>query len=155
MRPAHGTNSPQSAVADTPHFSRGCMFGDEAAQALTEFIPYPAKNRKPCSLVCFGISGVLNAPMRDLRRPRKDRAILLSRIADGYDVVEGLADEFINGLRALSGNINAKFTQHRNRFGAHPAGLCAGTDHLKTVASVVPQQSFSHLAKRRVGSAHN
>jgi hypothetical protein len=40
-------------------------------------------------------------------------------------IVEGLADEFINGLRALSGNIN------------------------------VSQQAFGHLALRRVGGAQN
>src|SRR6266511_1371186 len=147
--------STSSAFADAPRVSRWCVFQDKAAEALAKFIPHSAKDSKACVLISFGRRRVLNAPMNERGLARKDRAALLGGGAAGNDIVEVLADKFLHRLRALPGSIHAQLTQKRDGFRAHAAGLCAGTGHVKAIASLVPQQPFGHLAPRGIGSAQN
>ena len=74
------------------------MFHDEAAETLAEFIPHPAKAGKACVLISFGSCRILNAPMNHLGLHRNGKVALLGCVADSNDVVEPLADEFLNRL---------------------------------------------------------
>jgi hypothetical protein len=97
--------------------------------------------------------GVFEAPVNSLRPSRKHRTVVPRVVANRDHVIEWLAGEFIDRLRAVARNVDSDFLHNRDGFGPHQARLRAGALDLITAAALVPKQAFAHLAARRVASA--
>src|ERR1700676_396524 len=85
----------------------------------------------------------------------KNRAALFGVVADGQDVIELLAVEFIHALGTVAGNVDTQFPHGRNGLRPNLARFSSGAEHLKAVSGVVTQEAFGHLAPGRISSAEN
>src|SRR5580765_8453989 len=85
----------------------------------------------------------------------KDWTGFLGVVADGQDVIKSLTVELIHALGAMPGNVDAQLPHGGNGFGPDAARFRSGTEYLKAVSCVAPQQTFGHLAPRRVSGAEN
>src|ERR1700735_4274050 len=55
----------------------------------------------------------------------------------------------------MFGNINAQLAHRLSSFRPHRAGFSARAFHLKTLACIVPQQTFRHLTASGISGAEN
>src|SRR5205823_14473045 len=63
--------------------------------------------------------------------------------------------EVIDVLRAMAGNIDAELTHHGGRLRPHRPGPGPGARNLVLVSEIVAEQTFRHLAARRIARTQN
>src|SRR6202012_266958 len=85
----------------------------------------------------------------------KNRTRLASVVANRNHVVEPLTLEFVDMLRAVAGNIDADFSHDCDSFSSYFARFGSCAIDVEPVARIVAQQTFRHLAARRVSSAED
>src|SRR5262245_18324471 len=93
--------------------------------------------------------------MNALSVARKCRTAFLCVVADCEHVIERLALELINMLRAMTGNINAKLFHNCNGFRSDAPRYCASAFNFEAVARIMLEQPFSHLAAYRIPRTEN
>ena len=74
-------------------------------------------NSVPTPIGAVECRWILKTVMQPASRSKEDRAGLAGAVAHSDDVVEVLLVEFLNGLRAMPGNVNSELMHNRNRFG--------------------------------------
>src|SRR5271157_2374325 len=145
----HPARAPQGAKEITARGNSTLrLLIHEPAKERSELAAHPAEFRELLLFRALHSGGVIEAPMDALRGGGKDGATLLGVVADGNHVIEILPHELIHGFRPLARNIDPDFMHGGNGFRAHVAGFCAGARDLERSASIVPKQSFRHLASR-------
>ena len=125
---------------------RQLLSGWKASQILSDLVANASEYGEPLLLGTLQSGGVFKVVVDGNRLAREDRAAFLCVVADGQDVVELLPGEFIDALGALAGNVDVQLAHGGNGLGPHMAWLGTGAERLETVARVVPQETFGHLA---------
>src|ERR1035437_3193379 len=101
------------------------------------------------------VGWVFEGPVEALRFSGEYRADFVGVVADGDDVIELLTQEFVDGLGAMAGDVDAELLHDGDGFGAHFRGLRAGGKDIKATARFVTPQAFGHLAAGGVTGAQN
>jgi hypothetical protein len=123
----------------------------ESTQALSDLIPHFSEHRE--LPIRRGRSRVFKAMMKSLRAPWKYRARFLCVIADGEDIVELLAREFIHRLRAASGDVDSELSHCRNSIRIETSRTSARAEYLELIPGDMSQQTLGHLAASRITRA--
>jgi ribosomal protein S13 len=76
-------------------------------------------------------------------------------IANRDHVIKLLIQKFIDGLRSMLGDVDPNLTHRIDRLRPYKACHNARTENFKPIAGQMTQESFSHLAARRVAGAEN
>ena len=111
-----------------------------------ELIPNPPKYREPLLSRTLVRCWVRKTPVKQLPRTRKDRALIPRVVTGCHDVVEILPQEFIDGFRPLTRDINPPLRHHLDGHGVYPIRRCAGAENPKSLSPGVPEEPFGHLA---------
>src|SRR3990172_3830655 len=99
------------------------------------------------------LRGIIKAYVDYLRCTRKQRALLVGAVADGDYVVEGDLRYFVNGLRALAGNIDACLLHNRHSPRVEPVRSDSRGVRLDDLPLEMPRPPFGHLAPAGVARA--
>src|SRR5437016_2590787 len=121
----------------------------EVLQPFSYFISHSAKDGEPCPFITRRRSRIFKAPVETFCLTRKDWTLLIRVITNSNHIIELLSQEFIDGFRALVGNIYVQFVHYLDRLRSYLTGRDAGTGDFKIVTSNVSQDSFRHLAACR------
>jgi hypothetical protein len=123
-------------------------------KVLANLVAYPAKDSQSLRFSAREACGIIERVMnRD--GSRKIWAAFLRVIANCEDVVEGLALKLVNMLGAMAGDVDAKFSHDCDRLRTNVAWFCSGAGDFESVAGVVAQETFRHLASSGVSRAKN
>jgi hypothetical protein len=120
--------------------------GLETLQILPNLVTDTPESSEPLLFGTLQGGRVFKVAMDGNRFTRKNRAALFGVVADGQDVVQVLAGEFIDALGTVTGNVDAQFLHGGNGFGPDVAWLGSGAEHLEAIPGIVTQQAFGHLA---------
>jgi hypothetical protein len=129
------------------------LFLKETLEVSMKRVPNAPECGQSLLLRVFDSCGIFDAPMDTLCFGREERAALLCIVADRNHNIEILSGKFIDGFGPVRRDINTDFTHHRDGFGPHMTGMRTCTEDLVTIPSIVPEQTFRHLASRRVPGA--
>ena len=116
--------------------------GGEGFQVGPNFIPHSAKERQALFFGALKRCRVFKILVEALSPTWEQRADLPDVVADSQHVIERLAFELIEVLRAVTGNINTQLFHHSDRFGPHAPWSCAGALHFETLSCRMPEQAF-------------
>lgn len=98
---------------------------------------------------------ILEWPMKPFRGSRKHGAILPRSIADRNDEIELPTFKFPDRLRPLRRDVNTYLMHDINGFSSYGSRMRTSRKDLVKIAAFLPQQSFDHLAARRIPGAEN
>ena len=120
-----------------------------------EIVADAAKEGEALGFACLKRRGVGELAVNHARCRWVNGAMLLGVVADGENVIEGLAGEFIHMLRALPGDVNAEFAHDGNGFAADWLGIRASAENFEAITGIVAEKAFGHLAARGISSAED
>src|SRR6516162_10553676 len=129
--------------------SRACTSSPEVLRRTR------AKERQVLFFGALKCCRVLKILVKALGLTWEQRAALPGVVADCEHVIERLAFELIDVLRAVTGNVNTQFFHHSDRFGPHAPWSCAGALHFETLSCRMLEQAFGHLAAGGIACAEN
>jgi hypothetical protein len=115
-------------------------------QIISNLIPHSAEYRESFLLGTLYRGGIFKTAMDGNRFAGVEWTAFLRVVADGKDVIELLAGEFIDALGTVAGNVDAELAHRRNGLGPYGARFGSGAEHLEMVPRVVTQKPFGHLA---------
>ena len=92
----------------------------------------------PLVLIAPGGCGVFKAPRNALSVARKNRTLFVRVVADRNNVIEVLISEFVDGLRAMAGDVYANLPHRGYCFLPHVCWINPGAGYFTAVACIVP-----------------
>lgn len=109
---------------------------NKPAQSLSNLISHFSKDSE--LLIRRGSGGVLKTLMEPLPATGKYRARFLCAVADGEDIFELLAGEFIYRLRAASCDVDSDLRHRRDSIRIEADGTRSRAEYLELIASEMP-----------------
>ena len=119
---------------------------DEFPDPGGDLIAHPGEDSVPLLMAALCGGRIFKAPVQLRSRAWEYRARLPGRVADGDHPVERLAEEFIQTLRAMGGDVDADIAHRLDSVRIQPDWLRAGARGLESISGHVTQQSLRHLA---------
>ncbi len=132
-------------IVETRTSSRRSL-GKPPSDVASDLISDALEGGVPLLFRALDGSWVVEAPVQDPGGARKHGAGLLGTVADGDDIVEGLALEFLDMFGPVTGEVDADFSHDCDGSWIHPDGLRPRTGDFEAVAGQVAQPSFRDLA---------
>src|ERR1019366_7460177 len=113
---------------------RGPAILKERFHTFMDLIANAAECSQTLLLATLDSGGVFEAPVNPLGAGRKHRAVVACVIANGHHVIDRLARELVDGLRAVTRNVDTDFFHNGNRFWPDRAWFGAGAEDLEPPA---------------------
>src|ERR1039458_3769443 len=110
-----------------------------------DLVANAAERRQTLLFAALDRRWVFEAPVNPLGAGRKHRAVVARVIADGHHVVHRLARKLVDGLRAVTRNVDTDLFHNGNRFRPYRAWFGAGAEDLETPAAFSSKQPLPHL----------
>jgi hypothetical protein len=111
------------------------FLANEPAQSLSNLISHFSKDYE--LPIRRGGGRIFKTPMESPTATGKYRARFLCAVADGEDVVELLAGEFIHRLRAAFCDVDSDLSHCRDSIRIQTDRACACAEHLEAISSEV------------------
>lgn len=88
-------------------------------------------------------------------RSGQEWAVIFGVIANREDVIERLAEKFVNVLGTVAGDVDAELAHDGDCLWANVAWFGSGARDLEAMARVVAEEAFGHLASGGISGAEN
>jgi hypothetical protein len=128
-------------------------FINELPDPLCDFITDAAEDGFALFGRSLGRSRIVKGPLVVQRRAWKDRTGLLGSITDGDHIREGLTKKLTDLFGTVAGDINADLSHDFDRFRIEASRVRSRTRNIKTIAGIMAQKAFRHLATTGVFGA--
>src|SRR5262249_51705533 len=96
---------------------------------------------------------IVDAPVEPRRATREQGASLVGAVAHGDHVVPRVAQERVDGLRAVGADVDPNLVHRPDREGMDACRFGPGARHLDAIACQVVEEALRHLTPRRVVGA--
>jgi hypothetical protein len=127
---------------------------DERLDAALQFVAGATKGLE-LHLGASGHNRIVDAPVNPCDAAGENGTALVGVIANRNHAIKLLIQKLIDGLRSMLRDIDPNLTHRLDGLRAHKAGRNARAENFKPIAGQMTQESFSHLAARRVARAEN
>src|SRR5690349_3616953 len=109
----------------------------EFSDSRPNLISDVAKNSQALIFTAVSLRWVFEAPVQTGRLDWQDRAGFSCAITNGYHIVKVLADERVNVLRVMAGDIDPDLIHDFDGLGANFGGMCACAVNFKGITTVM------------------
>jgi hypothetical protein len=111
----------------------------KGAEVAPQLFPYAAEKGEPFLFGAFKRCRIFEVPMNHDSFARKNRAALFRVIANGQNVIEGLADELVNALRTVARDVDSQLSHDGDCFRSNMARFGPGAEDFEAIAGIMAQ----------------
>jgi len=129
------------------------LVGQEFHHLSTDLIAHFPESRQFLFMAAGDGRRIRETHVDSLDSPEENRTTLRRMVAKGYDEIEFLVREFVDGLGAMPGNVDSQLAHRGDRQRMNGSGLCSGREGLQFPRQVMVDQPLGHLAPGAVVGA--